>query len=261
MASAPAAPHFATLSIVIPMFNEEDNVARTLAAAAEVCTQLVRAGEVHNYEVIVVNDASTDATGAIADALAEADDHIRVLHLATNLQLGCLKVGFAEARGDLVLYTDADLPCDLGELAKACRLLRYYDADIVCAYRRQRREGFRRGIYSVVYNVLIRALFDLRVRDVNFAFKLIRRPMLEKLSLDSRGSFIDAELLIRAQLLGARIEQFGVDYFPRAAGRSTLSSPRVIAIITADMWRIRRQLRASAPGSSGRGLRRRDPPR
>jgi hypothetical protein len=124
-----------------------------------------------------------------------------------------------------VLYTDADLPFDMAEVSKAVRLLRLYEADVVSAYRFDRTgEGGRRLLYSYVYNRLIQTVFGLRLRDMNFAFKLMRRSLLDNIELRSEGSFIDVELLARAQKLGFSIVQFGVDYFPRTRGISTLSS-------------------------------------
>jgi glycosyltransferase involved in cell wall biosynthesis len=161
---------------------------------------------------------------------------------------GSIKTGFAHASGDLILYTDADLPFDMKELEKACRLLRQYEADIVSAYRFDRTgEGYTRTVYSFFYNALVRVFFGVRVRDVNFAFKLVRARIFEHVRLDSEGSFIDAELIIRAQKLGYHVVQFGVDYFPRTRGVSTLSSPAVIAKILREMRGLRRELRAIRP--------------
>jgi len=238
-------PHFAKLSIVFPMWNEEDYVTATLAAATDVCLELVASGEIGDYQLVVVNDASTDATGAIADRLAAEDRHVEVVHHLANKTLGgSVKSGFARATGELVLYTDADLPCDLGELAKACRLLRYHNADLVSAYRHDRTgEGPRRALYSWIYNWLVRLNFGIYYRDVNFAFKLCRRSMLDKIELVSDGSFFDVELLIRATRQGYKVIQFGVDYFPRSRGVSTLSSGAVIKRIVTDMSSLRRDLR------------------
>ncbi len=139
------------LSFVFPMWNEEAMIRRTLAAASETGERLVRSGEVGSYEVVVVDDASTDGTGKIADELADDDPRIVVVHHSRNRKLGgALRSGFAAATGALVLYTDADLPCDLDEAAKALRLLRLYDADIVSAYRFDRTaEGAQRTLYSL----------------------------------------------------------------------------------------------------------------
>jgi glycosyltransferase involved in cell wall biosynthesis len=234
-----------TLTIFFPMWNEQDYIYPTVDAAREVCGQMMAEGEIGDYEILIVDDASTDATATIANELAADDPRVRVVHHRANRRLGgCIKTGFANATGDLVLYTDADLPCDLAELRKACRLLRYYRADIVSAYRHDRTgEGARRVVYSWIYNWLVTLAFDLHIRDVNFAFKLCRRSIFDKLELKSEGSFIDAELLIRAQGLGYRVIQFGVDYFPRSVGVSTLSSGAVIAAILREMLSQARELR------------------
>lgn len=238
-------PAGASLTVFFPMWNEQDYIYATVDAARDVCRQMVAEEEIGDYEILIVDDASTDATGRIADDLAADDPRVRVVHHPANRRLGgCIKTGFANAAGELVLYTDADLPCDLAELRKACRLLRYYRADIVSAYRHDRTgEGARRVVYSWIYNWLVTLVFDLHIRDVNFAFKLCRRSIFDKLELTSEGSFIDAELLIRGQGLGYRVIQFGVDYFPRSVGVSTLSSGAVIADILREMLSQARELR------------------
>jgi glycosyltransferase involved in cell wall biosynthesis len=238
-----------TLTFFFPMWNEEEMILRTVAAANETGTDLLECGVIAAYEILIVDDASTDATGKIADELAAKDPRVRVIHHPVNRKLGgSVRTGLADATTDLVLYTDADMPFDLADLGKALRLLRVYDADIVSAYRFDRTgEGARRSAYSHVYNVLVKSLFRLKIRDVNFAFKLIRREVLDHLDLVSEGSFIDAELLAKAQRRGYYIIQFGVDYFPRERGTSTLSSPGVIVKILRELvqllpsvWRVRR---------------------
>jgi glycosyltransferase involved in cell wall biosynthesis len=248
MPDRPAA-HAGLLSIFFPMWNEEEYIGRALSAGRDACERLIELGEITDYELLVIDDASTDATGRIADEMAASDRHVRVVHHPVNRKLGgSLKTGFAEARGDLVLYTDADLPFDMDELVKACRLLRYYEADIVSAYRFDRTgEGYVRVVYSQFYNWLVRVLFGVRIRDVNFAFKLVRRPVLDAVTLHSEGSFIDAELVVAAMGYGFKVVQFGVDYFPRTRGISTLSSPTVIVKILREMFTLRRELRAIGP--------------
>jgi glycosyltransferase involved in cell wall biosynthesis len=174
---------------------------------------------------------------------------VRVVHHQQNQKLGgALKSGIAAARADLILYTDADLPCDIAELRKALRFLRLYQADVVSAFRMCRTgEGALRAIYSFGYNWLVRALFGLRVRDVNFAFKLFRRRVVERVALRSQGSFIDAELLAKAQRRGCRIVQFGVDYVPRLRGVSTLSRPSVILRILLEMASLWPEIRRLKP--------------
>ena len=245
----PDLERFKLLSIFFPMWNEEQFIHRAIRAAKEVCEQLVADGEVSDYELIIVDDASTDSTAQLADELAASDMHVRVVHHERNRKLGgSIKTGFAASRGDLVLYTDADLPFEMRELARAIRVLRHYEADMVCAYRLDRTgEGPQRAVYSWGYNWLVQLTFNTRLRDINFAFKLCRRRVLDHIELVSEGSFIDAELSIRAQRLGFQIVQIGVDYFPRTRGVSTLSTPAVIGTMLKEMRQLRRQLKSVRP--------------
>jgi glycosyltransferase involved in cell wall biosynthesis len=229
-----------SVSIVFPMYNEEDYIHRAVRAA------WVSLGEISDdWEIVIVDDKSTDKTGELADALAREDPRIKVVHNDVNRKLGgTLRAGYAVVTKDLVLYTDADLPFDLSELGRAVRLLEYQEADVLTAWRFDRTsEGFVRTVYSYFYNLLIRVAFSLPVKDVNFSFKLFRRELLGKLELKSEGSFIDAEFLVRARKAGASIIQIGVDYFPRSRGVSTLSSPGVIVKILREMAQLYRELR------------------
>jgi glycosyltransferase involved in cell wall biosynthesis len=240
---------FEKLSIFYPMWNEEEYIERALTAGRRACEQLISSGDIGDYELIVVDDASTDRTPEIADRLAAADPRVKVVHHERNRKLGgAIKTGFATATGDVILYTDADLPFDMAELPRAVRLLREYDVDIISAYRFDRTgEGYLRSIYTFVYNLLIRTLFDVKARDINFAFKLCRARVFDHVELHSEGSFIDAELVIRATRLGYEMLQFGVDYFPRTRGVSTLSSPSVITTILREMWQLRGDLEEIRP--------------
>lgn len=240
---------FRKLSIFFPMWNEEAYIERAVGYAKEECELLIASGEILDYELIVVDDASTDLTPVMADEMAAANPHVRVVHHPVNRKLGgSMKTGFAAASGDLVLYSDADLPFDMAEVSRAVRLLRYYEADVVSAYRHDRTgEGSSRAIYTFFYNVLIRRLFGVRMRDINFAFKLCRTLIFEHVELKSEGSFIDAELIIRAKKRGYDVIQFGVDYFPRTRGASTLASLGVIRTILKEMFQLRKELRGLEP--------------
>ena len=244
MASSPEREKFQKLSVFYPMWNEQDYIERAMRFGKRACEDLVESGDIADYELIIIDDKSTDRTPELADAMAAADPHIRVIHHERNRKLGgSMKTGFAAATGDLVLYTDADLPFDMDELPRAVRLLRDYEVDIISAYRFDRTgEGSLRAVYTFVYNGLIKALFGVKVRDINFAFKLCRRQIFDHIELKSEGSFIDAELIIRATRMGYEIMQMGVDYFPRTRGESTLSSPGVILTILEEMWSLRADL-------------------
>ena len=228
-----------SISIVFPLFNEEDYVVRAYEAAVEALVPLT-----DDYEIILVNDASTDRTREIIESLAAKDTRVKAVHNPQNLKLGgTLRAGYAVATKDLILYTDADLPFDLHELRRAVRLLEVQKADVVSAYRFDRTsEGALRAVYSFFYNSLVRAMFGLALKDVNFSFKLFKRELLGRFTLKSEGSFIDVEFLCRARKVGAHIIQIGVDYFPRSRGVSTLSSPAVIVKILRELVALRRDV-------------------
>ena len=222
------------------MWNEEAYVHRAVTAAREALREAAS-----DHEIILVNDASTDRTGEMADALAREDPRIKVVHHPRNRKLGAtLRSGYAVCTKELVLYSDTDLPFDFHEVARAVRLLEYQQADVLSAYRHDRTsEGLLRTIYTIGYSALIRTVFRLRFRDVNFSFKLFRRALLDRIVLKSEGSFIDAEFLVRARKAGAHVIQIGVDYFPRTRGQSTLASPTVILGILREMTTLWRELR------------------
>jgi glycosyltransferase involved in cell wall biosynthesis len=228
-----------SISVVFPLYNEEDYVLRAYEAAVDALRPLTE-----DYELILVNDASTDRTREIVESLAARDPHVKAVHNPVNLKLGgTLRAGYAVATKDLILYTDADLPFDLHEVRRAVRLLEAQKADVVSAYRFDRTsEGPLRTVYSFFYNSLVKMLFGLALKDVNFSFKLFKRELLQKFTLKSEGSFIDVEFLCRARKAGAHIIQIGVDYFPRSRGVSTLSSPAVIVKIVKELVALRRDV-------------------
>ncbi len=221
-----------SVSLVIPMFNEQENIAHALGCATVVLDRY--SGD---WEIIVVDDASTDGSPEIVAREALADPRIRMLRHEVNCKLGAsLKTGFAAAQKDLVLYMDADLPFDPDAVGRAIQAMKVTRADLIAGYRLDRTtEGFRRTIYSYLYNSLIGILFRWPHRDINFSFKLMRREVLDAIELRSEGSLIDAELIVKARNLGFVIQQLGLDYFPRTRGRSTLSSPAVILKILREL--------------------------
>jgi glycosyltransferase involved in cell wall biosynthesis len=217
--------HYPSISLFFPAWNEEDYVERAVTRAMDVLPKLT-----DDFEIIVVNDASTDRTQEIAEGLAAKIPQLRVITHPVNLKLGgAMRTGLSASTKDIVVYSDIDLPWDLRELERSLHLMEYLEADMICAFRFDRTsEGPKRIIYSFVYNMLIRSLFDINIKDVNFSFKVMHRRVLEAIELKSLGSFIDAELVVKAIRKGFRVFQMGVDYFPRTRGVSTLASPSVI---------------------------------
>ncbi|HEV7768128.1 MAG TPA: glycosyltransferase family 2 protein [Thermoanaerobaculia bacterium] len=229
-----------SVSLVIPMYNEELNIEHAVAASR---TSLDAYAS--DWEIIIVDDASTDSSIHIVARLAEDDPRIRSLRHEVNRKLGgTLRTGFAAATKDLVFYMDADIPFDPDILGTAIRAMELTDADMIAAYRHDRTmEGLKRGIYTLVYNWLIGILFGWPHRDINFSFKLMKRRILETIELRSEGSLIDAELVVKAKNRGFTIQQIGVDYFPRTRGESHLGSFSVVLKILRELVRLYPEMR------------------
>lgn len=229
-----------SVSLVIPMYNEELNIEHAVAAAR-------RSLETHagDWEIVIVDDASTDSSARIVTRLAADDPHVRVLRHEKNRKLGgTLRTGFAAATKDLVFYMDADIPFDPDVLGRAMRAMELTDADMIAAYRHDRTmEGFKRGVYTLVYNWLIGVLFGWPHRDINFSFKLMKRSVLQAVELKSEGSLIDAELVVKAKNRGFTIQQIGIDYFPRTRGQSHLGSFSVVLKILRELVRLYPEMR------------------
>jgi glycosyltransferase involved in cell wall biosynthesis len=229
------------------MYNEIGNLERTVREATEVGLRITP-----DLEIVVVDDASTDGSGALADRLAAENRHLKIVHHVTNRKLGgALKSGFAAATRQWVLYIDSDLPIRMEDALAAVPLTEH--ADLVIGYRMNRCEGLKREVMSWCYNRLIRVLFGLKVLDVNFAFKLMRQEVLRRVDLRSEGSFIDAELLLEARRAGFRIAEIGLNYYPRVAGTSTLASAAVVRKLLREMirygWTVPARRRAVAAAS------------
>jgi len=219
-----------SISVFLPAYNEELNIERAVMNSVEVLREIS-----DDWEVIVVNDASKDRTKEIVEELVRREPGVRLINHEKNTRLGgALRSGFANSTKELVFYTDADNPIDMNDLKRAVPLMD--DADFITGYRLNRDEPLKRKVYSRCYNWLIRLLFGLKVRDVNFSFKLVKQEVLKKARLRSLGSFIDAELLIEARKYRFRIKEIGIRYYPRTEGESTLATPGVILKILEELW-------------------------
>ena len=226
----------AQVSLFLPCYNEADNVARTARQALDV---LGRLGA--DFEVIIVDDGSTDATGEIADSLAAENDRVKVIHHRRNRGYGAaLQSGFKAAQKELVFYTDGDGQFDINEMPALLPLMKKYG--IVSCYRLNRREGLIRRINGWCWTKLVCFLFGMRLRDIDCAFKLYKREIFDNIKILSTGALVDAEILARAIRKGYTVTQVGVHHYPRTAGTSTGARPAVILRAFKELLKLRKEL-------------------
>jgi glycosyltransferase involved in cell wall biosynthesis len=224
------------VSIVLPCHNEAPN----LLAAVRMASEAGRRNALE-HEVIVVDDGSRDRTLALATALAANDPAVRVVVHPTNRGYGAaLRSGIAAARQPWVLLTDTDLQFDLAELDAFVPLADGHD--VIVGYRIERRDPRGRIVAAAVWNRLVHRLFHLPVRDVDCAFKLIRRKLLYQLELESDGAAISTELLVGLLGRHARFAELGVHHRAREAGRQSGTSPRVVARALRELIALRRRI-------------------
>lgn len=222
----------ASVSIVLPAHNEEANIVQAVRQALAAAEPLSE-----RQEVIVVDDGSSDATAALAAALAARDRRVRlVCHERNRGYGGAVRSGIAAARMDWVLLTDADLQFDLAQLAEFVPHTR--EAPLVIGYRAKRSDSLIRRINARAWNRLVNVLFGLSVRDVDAAFKLIRRSTLDGLALVATGAAVDAELLAKATGSGAALVELPVRHLPRVAGEPSGANVRVIGRAFRELFQI-----------------------
>ena len=220
------------ISLVIPVYNEEDNIRKAVQDGLLMLPQLAK-----DFEIIVVESGSTDNTGVVVDRLAEEDRRVRVIHQRAKLGLGSALIdGFGAARYESIFYIDGDNPFRMSEFIRGFPLLQ--EADIVCGYRTNRQDTFIRALYSKGFNLLMRILFGIKVRDTQIGFKLLRKSIFERVKLTTNSMFIDAELLFKAQKAGYRIVELGVEYLGKPSEKSSVTF-REVAKIGGDLFRHR----------------------
>ena len=213
------------LTFVLPAYNEGSNIARSVLAAKAALSRLVGQGGIDSWEIIVVDDGSEDGTGNEVRALGL--EEVRLVTHHRNRGYGAaLRSGFDASRGRLVFFTDADLQFNADEIDRLLPWVERYD--IVTGYRSPRQDPWVRRANAAAWGIALYGAFGLDVTDVNCAFKLFRREVLEGLDIDSVGAFVNAEILLKASQRGATIKEVPVSHYARVAGTQTGAHPKVV---------------------------------
>ena len=237
------------LTVFFPAYNDSGTIASMVIRAVQAASELTP-----DYEVIVVNDGSGDATAQIVDELARTYPHVRVVHHARNRGYGgALQTGFRSATKELIFYTDGDAQYDPAELADLWAKMTP-EADLVNGYKISRSDPFHRIVIGRVYHHIVSLLFGLKLRDVDCDFRLMRREMFERIDLEKTSGVICLEMMKKIQDAGFHIVEVPVHHYHRSFGRSQFFNFRRILKTGLDVMRlwvalvIRRQHRR-APGT------------
>lgn len=204
-----------SLSVFFPCYNEEKNLPGLIDQAVKILPQVAK-----KYEIVVINDGSTDATQQVAQELAAHTNYLKIVNHPTNRGYGAaLRTGFQACRYQWIFFTDADLQFNLQELTKFIKYTDQYQ--VVIGWRRKRADGQFRALNARLFKLYIDLLFRLHVKDIDCAFKLIDQQLIQSVPLFSEGAFVSSELLYKLKKRGIKFKQLPVNHYPRQHGQPT----------------------------------------
>jgi glycosyltransferase involved in cell wall biosynthesis len=223
----------AGLSVFFPAYNDSGTIASMVIRAVQAASELTP-----DFEVIVVNDGSSDATADVADELARTYGNVRVVHHSANRGYGgALQTGFRSATKELIFYTDGDAQYDPGELAVLWSRMAP-GVDLVNGYKISRSDPLHRIVIGRLYHHLVSVLFGLRVRDVDCDFRLMRRSIFDRIHLERTSGVICLEMMKKIQDAGFTIVEVPVHHYHRAFGKSQFFNWRRIIRTAIDVMRL-----------------------
>jgi glycosyltransferase involved in cell wall biosynthesis len=229
-----------SLSVVLPAYNESENIEKTVTRVASYLKQTFK-----DYEIIVVNDGSVDGTPAIVEKLALSNSRIILVNHPKNLGYGsALRAGFERASLDYVFLMDSDGQFDINDIDRFIPFLEDYD--VVVGYREKRADSFIRSLNARLYHIFIRLLFGLKLRDMDCAFKIFPRVAYHVIKpIKSGGALFTAEFLIKLERKRFKIQEVPVRHFPRQFGKQTGANLKVILRMFRECWKLRDEIRGS----------------
>lgn len=220
-----------SISCIIPVYNEEDNIERIINEAENIFEQLVL-----DWEIIIIESGSTDGTRRKINEIIKNKKNIYAFNQEKKEGMGsALRLGYSKCKKDLVFHLEADSPFDMVYFKKAIPIL--FENDCVIGYRIGKKGqrfkwsyynigkkgAFLRQIFHVGYNLILKVIFALTVRDVNFSFKIFKREHVQGLHLISNGWFIDAEVLLELRKKGILPIEMPIEYMDRTVGKSSVN--------------------------------------
>ena len=225
-----------SISVFFPTYNEGENIENTVISAIKVLEEIS-----NKWEIIIVNDGSTDNSLAVANKLSKDDSRIRIISHSKNRGYGAsLKSGYYNAKYPWICFTDADGQFDFSEIKKFIFKQTEDQADLVIGYYIGRKVSLFTIITSKIWEAIVFILFGMKVKDNDCGFKLISKKVIDTIDkLESeRGALISSELLIKAKKKGFKIAQVGVRHYPRMKGKGTGRDLKVIIKSFIDLVRL-----------------------
>jgi glycosyltransferase involved in cell wall biosynthesis len=227
-----------SLSFFFPAYNEESNVETLVRKAQRILPEIAQ-----TWEIIPVNDGSKDRTGETVIRLAAEDPvHVHPVHHETNRGYGAaVASGFENSKFDFIFFTDGDNQFDLRELPLLIE--KVDEGDLVLGYRKNRRDSPTRKLNAFLWGSLVKLLFGFKARDVDCAFKLVKRKVMDKVGLKANGAMISTELLAKAHKEGFHFVEVGVTHYPRTAGKQTGANIKVIIRAFWELFKLYKKLK------------------
>ena len=211
-----------SISVFFPAYNEEGNIGNAIESALHVLPRLT-----DKWEIIVVNDGSKDRTGKIAEKYMVEYPGVSVIHHPINRGYGgALQTGFRAAKCDLIFFSDSDLQFDINEMKNLLEWIDEYD--VVIGYRKNRKDSSHRRFNAYCWNLLIRMLLGVKVKDIDCAFKMFRRTAIEDMNVSATGAMVSAEVMAQVVRKGVRIKEVPVTHYPRVFGEQTGANLSVV---------------------------------
>ena len=221
------------ISVFFPAYNDANTISRLVTEALDLLPGLTT-----DFEVIVINDGSTDGTAGQLDAIAKSHGEVRVIHHSSNQGYGAaLRSGFASAQKELIFYTDGDGQYDVRELPNLYSLMTP-QIDVVNGFKIKRSDSRQRRVIGGIYNSLARVLFLLPIRDVDCDFRLLRRQAVGSLNFTVTSGAICVELVRRLHESGCRFAEAPVHHYPRLHGQSEFFKARRVIETAYDFLRL-----------------------